>query len=341
MSEVQPVHMPDITRNAEGKERRLGVELEMSDITVDRLAKLVSEFLHDQGMAVDVRESGRYDWEIVGDPAGDWQVELDFGLLKSMGRQAIEPGMMGELVQSLEELMASVAETVVPVELVSPPLPMARLQQVETLISRIRKHGAKGTSDRWSNAFGMHLNMEVPETTADYIDSILKAFFCLFDWLQVRCQVDMARRVTPYIDPFPVDYVRLVLAPDYQPDLEQLMRDYLEFNPTRNRALDMLPVFAHVDEKLVREYTDDPRIKSRPALHYRLPNCDIHDSNWSLSLAWNDWLAVERLAADRQLLNLCCHDYLAYLNSPSERLFGQWLKTLQGQYVPMLTGSSG
>jgi hypothetical protein len=33
-----------------------------------------------------------------------------------------------------------------------------------------------------------------------------------------------------------------------RPDLDTLIDDYLEYNPTRNRALDFLPLFLHLDE---------------------------------------------------------------------------------------------
>ena len=73
----------------------------------------------------------------------------------------------------------------------------------------------------------------------------------LFDWLRSRCHPDLSRRISPYIEPYPLDYARLILQPDYAPDSGRLIDDYLRHNPTRNRALDMLPVFAHLDEARV------------------------------------------------------------------------------------------
>ena len=76
------------------------------------------------------------------------------------------------------------------------------------------------------------------------------------------------------------------------------MRDYLEDNPTRNRALDLMPLFAHLDADLLAEYVDDPRIKARPTLHYRLPDCDIDNPRWHFSTVWNDWVVLEQIVAD-------------------------------------------
>jgi hypothetical protein len=63
-----------------------------------------------------------------------------------------------------------------------------------------------------------------------------------------------------------------------------------------------LPLFLHLDEERVRAVTDVPLIKARPPFHYRLPDCEIHLPGWGLHVAWNDWLEVEALAADRERL---------------------------------------
>jgi len=92
-------------------------------------------------------------------------------------------------------------------------------------------------------------------------------------------------------------------TPDYQPDLDALIDDFLHFTPTRNRPLDMLPLFAWLDEdKVMQAPVEKDLIKARPALHYRLPNCLIDEPDWSLSVPWNDWIEVERLAADSDAL---------------------------------------
>jgi hypothetical protein len=93
-----------------------------------------------------------------------------------------------------------------------------------------------------------------------------------------------------------------VLAPGYAPDQAGLIDNYLHANPTRNRELDMLPLFAWIDEDRVRSCVPDARIKARPTFHYRLPDARIGDPGWSLALEWNRWCVVERLAADAERL---------------------------------------
>lgn len=90
-----------------------------------------------------------------------------------------------------------------------------------------------------------------------------------------------------------------ILQPGYRPDIARLIDDYLRLTPTRNRPLDLLPLFAHIDEDRVMSAPVETRlVNPRPAFHYRLPDCRIDDPGWSLALAWDHWVAIERLAAD-------------------------------------------
>jgi hypothetical protein len=92
-----------------------------------------------------------------------------------------------------------------------------------------------------------------------------------------------------------------VVAPDYWPDLDDLMDDYLAANPTRDRNLDLLPLFLLLDERRVRAQLLEEKISKRPVLHYRLPTARVGQAGWSIALNWwNRLVAVERLAVDRE-----------------------------------------
>ena len=317
--------LPPDPLTSEGAPRRLGVELELQGLDVEALSALVAEHLDGEVEAI-----SRYEHKITGDDAGDWTVELDFAYLKQRGREdSSGDSILDQLDGAAEELLAAGSERLVPMEVVTPPLPMDRLGQLEQLIVKLRDAGARGTRDGLTFAFGMHLNPELPDTEADTVTGYLKAFLCLFDWLKAEADVDLLRRITPYIDPFPVDYVRKVIDPEYWPALPVLIDDYLTDNPTRNRALDMLPLFAFIDEDRVRARIDDPRIKARPALHYRLPNCQIDEPGWGIHHAWCDWLQVEHLAADRPHLGALCERYRAHLDQPIGRLVNDWTEQLK------------
>ena len=316
-------------KNVEGNTRRVGVELEMGGLELDALAALVARFLD-----LEISSEGRYERKLLGDPAGDWAVEFDYNLLKKLGRK--ERGgaaLTDQMGQSAEDLLAWAAETFVPLEIVSPPLPLDRLKEVEALIAHLREAGATGTSSSAVHAFGIQLNPELPSHEATTITASLKAFACLYEWLALRGVVDLSRRVTSYVDPFPTDYVKKLLAADYWPGLTTLIDDYLADNPTRNRALDMLPLFTFLDEERVRAITNDPLIKARPTFHYRLPDCRIDEPDWGLHGAWNDWVEVERLAADEARLRACCGAYLEFLDSPWKRLVSKWATSIDTKWL--------
>jgi len=89
----------------------------------------------------------------------------------------------------------------------------------------------------------------------------------------------------------------------------------------------MLPLFAHLDDERVRRAVDDPRVKPRPALHYRLPNCDIDRPGWNLSVPWRRWLQVEHLAADGERLRRACRAFRRELGRSGPRLFkNRWIE---------------
>ena len=80
----------------------------------------------------------------------------------------------------------------------------------------------------------------------------LEAAAAILDWLVAREEVDLSRRLTPYINAFPRSYLERVLQASYAPGREAFADDYLADNADRNRALDVLPLLAHLDEGRVR-----------------------------------------------------------------------------------------
>nr|WP_301003993.1 amidoligase family protein [Arsukibacterium sp.] len=296
------------------KPRRFGIEIEFSGLELSDVAQLVAKQLK-----LKVQADGRYRYKLTGDKAGDWLVELDFQRLTKMGEQQFDSDSLTDnLQESLETMLAAVAKKVVPLELVTPPLAFARLNEVADLITLLHKQGAKGSSESLHYAFGLQLNPEIPSADVAVLLNIIQAFICLQDWLRHREQIDVVRSLTSFIEPYPKAYQRKITDKHYQPELNALIDDYLQFNPTRNRALDCLPLFLHLDKQRVRAVTADKLIKARPTFHYRLPSCEIHRQDWNLQHAWDGWAEVELLAADHQRLTDCMTAYqqhLAKLNS--------------------------
>lgn len=223
---------------------------------------------------------------------------MDWDFFKRMAKQP------DANAQQLEFLRTAVSPFV-PVEVVCPPVAIDQLRALDPMVTALHEAGARGTDDSLIAAFGVHINPELPDLGKESIEYYLKAFALLQWWLVKTHEVDLSRRLTPYIDLYPDAYLKNLLSSDYA-SLDALIDDYLKFNNTRNRALDMLPLFKELREEKVSAAVDDHLVNARPTFHYRLPNCLIGRSGWNLSEAWNIWCVVEELAQRKQDV-----DYLA------------------------------
>ncbi len=285
--------LPPTARNDAGEYRRVGFELEFSGVTMEQAVAALADSLGAETRAQSVAET-----LLEVDGLGEFNVELDWAYLK---RKATERGEDKSDEEWLEWL-SQAAALLVPVEVVCPPIPLDRLDALEPMIDALREAGAIGTDESLIAAYGVHINTEIPRLDAATLFAYLRAFALLQWWLVDAHDVDAARRLSPYIDLYPEAYLRQVLARDTA-SLDEIFDDYLEHNATRNRALDLLPLLAEIDEARVQRAVDDPRVKPRPAFHYRLQDCHIEKADWSLAAAWGTWLEVERLAEDAAALD--------------------------------------
>jgi hypothetical protein len=282
-------HLPPITYRTDGEERRVGFELEFAGITIEQTAEALK---HSLGGTL-VKDSAAQ-WRLETDDLGEFEIELDWAYLKRKAAEVADPasGEQDPLIDTLK----TAAALVVPVEVVCPPIALSRLDCLDPMVRALHDRGAVGTHDSLLAAFGVHVNAEVPALDVTTLTGYVKAFALLQWWLAQAHEVDFSRKITPYIDPYPEAYIADLLVAEYA-TTDALADDYLAHNATRNRALDLLPLLSHLDSDRVKAAVDDPRIKSRPAFHYRLPNCHIAREDWTLASTWNLWVVVERLAA--------------------------------------------
>lgn len=322
--------LPPTTTNHEGRPRRIGVEIEFAGLTPPVILDTITGEL---GGAV--HRDTRFEYRITGGAAGELILELDAAYLKELARAAQEDGSRSEIERLTDDALAGAAQVVVPWEIITEPIPMDRVLELEPLFAALRRAGARGTRHSPWYAFGLHLNPEMPGLDPATILDYLRSYTCLYDWLVDREQLDPSRKwFTPYIETFDAAYIDRVLDTAYAPDVDGLIDDYLEANPTRNKSLDMLPLFAHIAPEKVREAVDDPRVKPRPALHYRLPNCDIDREDWNLRVPWSHWLEVEYLADDRDRLARACRAFRRELNRAGPRLFKtRWIEQCESWLV--------
>jgi hypothetical protein len=292
---------PELLKNLEGSERQVGFELEFSGLDVTETCRLITAVYSgktsvesDFEAQVETAELGVFTVEL------DWQLGKE--LAKNAGRKP-ESGESSELKNSISQTLASLAGQIVPLEVVCPPLPLSKLELLEPLIEQLRRAGAKGTGESPVFAFGVHINTEIPDASATCLRRYLQAYCVAQDWLIKTHDIDLTRRLTPYVDLYPEEYLRTVLDYDDSIDMDTLIGDYLSHNRTRNRALDMLPLFRYLDEKRVDQAMDDKLTNARPTFHYRLPNCEINRDGWHLNESWNTWCVVEYLAVREELLD--------------------------------------
>lgn len=289
-------------------ERRVGIEIEFAGVDIDAAVETIASELDARIETVSDNEYLLH----AADHADPFRVEVDFELLKALSRD--EQNAPDQIRQTVVGFLEAAAAVATPLELVTPPLKFAALPDLDRLITVLADRGAVGTQDSLAYAFGVHFNPNVVGDDPDEVLRHIRAFICLYEWLRFSDRMDMTRQLTSFANPFPKDYELLVLPGDYRPGRQALIRDYLLHNPTRNRALDMLPLFSSWDDAIVRETIEDERIKSRPTYHYRLPNSRIGDKDWSVRKPWQDWLMVEKLAANERELSKLASERLNHIN---------------------------
>ena len=293
--------LPPRINKDDGTPRLVGFELEFSGISLDDAAKAVSTALGGELTSESPAER-----IIDTDAHGEFIIELDWAYLKQKASNTEREDEASEWVEQLSEAAA----LVVPVEVVCPPVPITELSVLEPMVRKLRDAGAIGTEESLIAAYGVHINPEIPGLDADTLFSYLRAFAILQWWLVDAHEIDFARKVSPYIDLYPEAYLKKVLS-KRKSTMDEIFSDYLEFNASRNHALDMLPMLAEIDNERVLNTVQDSKIKARPTFHYRLPNCHIERPDWSLAGDWNVWCVLEQLADRPDELDALADEFLA------------------------------
>jgi len=312
---------PPEALNADGERRRVGVEIEFANVTVRDSAALVEDLF---GGTQEPESDHRV--VISGTRFGDFNVELDWQGAHKKNDDAMQAETEIDLEGSARAIAGHVVAGLVPTEVVCPPIPWNELDALNALFDALRAAGAEGTEAGLLYGFGLHLNPEVAEQSADYALRHLQAYAILEEWLRREIDIDPMRRALPHIDPFPPDYLRRIMPDDYAPDLKPLIREYAEGNQTRNRGLDMTPLFRHLDEDtLLSAMQDCGLIKARPTFHYRLPDARLSEPGWNAVVEWNRWLEVEKLAADPDRLAARRRAFNEWLEKP---VYERWLEAM-------------
>lgn len=298
--------LPPLLTDSSGQPRRAGFEFEFGNLPIVKTARALQQSL---GGELEIKTP--FEAVLHGSELGKLKIERDANILKSVRyRRWLESlGIEfspGSLANDIETNIDNASRGLIPCEVVTEPIPFKQLDKLDTLTATLNGLGAEGTQDSLIYAFGLHINPSIPDSSCETLKRYLQSFLLLYTWIIDSSEIDLTRRFfTKYIDPFPPDYMELVLDNSYSPDDDALISDYLEYNPTRNRALDLLPIMLERNRDLVlARINEDERklVRGRPAFHYRLPDCKINEAGWSAAGAWNRWVYIESLAADESLL---------------------------------------
>lgn len=281
MREFSPLPQPV---DAKGQPRKTGVEIELGGLEEAEVAQICAKELGGEVCQVD-----SHIWRVMGSRIGKIEVYLDT-FLRSAAKS------------KLRDLALDLGREVVPVEIVTEPLDCDGLQRLDGVRDSLRKAGALGSGAGIVFGFGVHLNVQIASyRDADIVRPLL-AYALIEDWMRSANPIDESRRLLPFTDPYPTEFVRDLIALSPDAPVSEVMESYLHHNPTRNRGLDMLTIFAELAPDRVAAAVSG-KVSARPTFHFRLPDCLIDDAGWSLVDEWQRWLVVERVAQDAALLD--------------------------------------
>jgi len=332
--------LPHPLYNRRGEVRKVGVEIEFGGVSLSDAAEAVRA-AYDGELRQD--HEHRY---TVATPLGEFEVTFDSALLSEKKYEQVldRLGLSAAdgVKEAVEGALRRIGESMLPLEVSTPPIPVTQLHEVSRLEQALRDRRAEGTRAGLLYAFALHFNPEAADPhDAIGIADTLRACLLLYDWLFRRADVDTLRRILPFINPFPDGYARHVIDPDYAPDMGTLIDDYVRANPTRNRPLDLLPILAFNDPDLMRRPAlAGQKVTPRPTYHYRLPNSLIDDPRWSVAQEWSQWVLVERLAGDADLLRGLARAYLDWDNTILGYLTDRWVQYLDAEWLPRIRGEA-
>jgi hypothetical protein len=102
-------------------------------------------------------------------------------------------------------------------EVITPPIPLSSMKKLNKLVEKLREHKAKGTGSSFIFAFGLHLNPEIPDDSAESLLNHLRAYVMLDSWIRRDADINISRRLTPYINEYEEIYIQHILNPEYRP----------------------------------------------------------------------------------------------------------------------------
>lgn len=273
---------------------RTGVEVEFAGLDAHAAAHVIAS-----AIGGEVEETGRHAALVRDSRLGEVKLVLD----TRYAEPARDPGLIDNLLETLDirDDAAGLLKEVlpIPVEMITRPLALEQFEVLDHAIAALRQAGATGTRGGALHAFGLHLNPGFDGKPERAI-RIAATYAFVERHLRHRNPPDMARRLSPFVDPYPEAYVRELAEAcrSGPPDLPAFIALYARHNKDRNRGLDMWPLLGWLAPEQAGAAHGKPILKPRAAFHYRLPDSLVGDAEWSPRADLERWLAIERAADD-------------------------------------------
>lgn len=326
MDEIKFHNIP--LSNHQNQPRHVGFELEYVNFSLNDSVQLLQTLF-----SGNIIKEHDLSYVLAGTAVGNFQVKLDTETLKYLAKISFERTDQNkfDFHGFAKNVLFRTLCRLIPAEITTPPLLFSQIDMANKIVRALQKTTAEDTHQGILNAFGLHINVELPSKDASDILRYMKAYCLLSDWLQQISNVTRRRKLSLYIQDYDDDYIKLILSADYAPTLNELIIDYIVYNPSRNYGLDMLPIFNYLNEPLVRSLLPSEYIATRPAFHYRLPNSNFSVPQWSVSAEWDRWLFIEKVANQPALLEKMAKHYLQL----SSQFFykAQWIELTQDYLI--------
>lgn len=283
-----------------GTARKVGLEIEFAGLSPEAATECV------------VRRLGGRD---VRNAPGDWTIRNS-----AIGRISLylDTAFRPETDSAVARMGIDMARSVVPMEIVTEPLPCTALPRIEALLNDLAAEGGHGGSESLFVGCGLHLNVDLADREeGSDLPRIALAYALLERWMRRRSPPEASRRLLPFVDPYPVDLVTEMARVGPGLERDGLFGLLSRHRVGRNHGLDLLPAWAAVaPESYQADGPEDEAVSARPTYHYRLPDCRIGDADWSLAYEWNRWRLIEIVAGRDDLLEPLCGHWLALRSAP-------------------------
>ncbi|MXQ08106.1 hypothetical protein GQ651_09655 [Alphaproteobacteria bacterium GH1-50] len=286
--------------DADGKRRLIGIEIEFAGLSASDAAAILARATGGRAFQTD---DG---WRCETPLFGTCDLSLDTawrGTLATLGGTGV----------------LDLAQSVVPVELVTEPFDPKHLPAFDAALEALRDAGAAGSRGSLMHCLGVHLNVDAASLNAPHIAAVARAYALLEPLLRADMGLDGPSQALPFVDPYPEELTD-ALTMDLGGGLAVLADLYLRHTRSQHHGLDLLPLLAHALPDKVRDAVGyDENIAPRPAWHYRLPESRIDEPGGSISREWHYWCMVEAVAKNPACLSALCRAWARYRAGGGER----------------------